>query len=211
MPRLLRKSYLYVITQDLSRLVELAGRPPEGVRVFFTSRDDDLRAIDEVAVRDGYPSRFETMREHLSAGGRIAVAAYGDVPVAWLMHRRSCQDTYRWLRLIGDDRSVFGYGLYTVRDWRRRGIARLLDGYCAQAYLDEGCVFNCAVMEPGASSSRHYHVRTEHRIVGFIRRVRVAGGLTVVHSDQNTRIGRFDAARPYVYTMPYAREDGSHP
>jgi GNAT superfamily N-acetyltransferase len=206
-----RHRYLIAIARDLSELAALPGERPAQVDFRFATDDADLRAIDHAAARDGYKHRFRTMKATLRAGGRIAVAEHDRTPVAWLMQHRGGQDTYMWLRLRADEDSVFGFGLYTVRPWRRLGLASALMRYSAMAFLAEGCRFECGVVESDAPLAVNFHRYVERREVGFIRRLRLKGDLAFVRTDQGARLGEFNAANPFLYRFPRAstrRSDG---
>jgi len=120
------------------------------------------------------------------------------------MHHKGGQDTYAWLRLRADEGSVARFGLYTVKPWRRLGLASVLMRYCAKAFLAEGCRLECGVVDSDDPLAPPFHRHVEQQQVGFIRRLRLKGDLSFIRTDQDARLGAFNAANPFVYYFPRA-------
>ena len=191
-------AYIAPLSALAARRVDL----PKGIGISFASSEADLIGIDEAAARDGYRRRFDTMKSTMDEGGRIAIADYDGSPVAWMMFNKGYQDSYRWIRLIGAGESAFSFGLYTVRDWRRRQLAAALTNFCAGIFLTYGCQHHCCIVEQGNTASRRLREVLGYRRVGFVHATRFGRKAAFIRTDQQIRAGLYTESNPYIYRFP---------
>ncbi len=195
-----KSNRLLVFANDIDFLCAQADELPPGVQVRWVGDDADLLAIDHAAVADGERSRLDEMKSLVDGNtGKIAVAFHGTDAVAWSMFKPREQTSMLWLHLIGDENSIFGFGDYTVRSWRGQRLIGALIGFAARHFRDLEFKRYCNVAAVKNRSAMRVRARRRDRQVGWIRRVRLPGGLTFIRTDRGSAIGFFSRTRPFVY------------
>lgn len=195
-----RSTKLLAFINDFDFLCAHADAPPPDVHIRWADDDADLLAIDRAAVADGDRSRLAEMKNLVASNtGKIAVALHDGDPVAWFMFMPQVQTSMQWLHLVGDEKSVFGFGAYTLRAWRGRRLTGALTGFAAQHFRELGFRRYCNVAAVKNKSAIRVRARLSDQQIGWIRRVRLPGGLTFVRTDRGRSIGFFKRARPFIY------------
>lgn len=195
-----RSTRLLVFTNDLDFLCAQADEPPPGVQIRWVGDDADLLAIDRAAVADGDRSRLDEMRSLLRGNaGKIAAAFHDADPVAWCMFKPREQTTMQWVHFLADEASIFGFGAYTVRSWRGRRLLGALIGFAAGHFRELGFRRYRNVAMAKNRSVMRVRARRSDRQVGYVRRIRLPGGLTFVWTDRGRAIGFFNRTRPFIY------------
>jgi hypothetical protein len=108
--------------------------------------------------------------------------------------------TFVWLHLRAHD-AAFSFGSYTVPAWRGHRLMMQLSRFAAAAYAGQGFRRLCSVAEPSNRTALHGHLNRGDRLVGWITRLRLRRGLTLVASDARIACGFFNASNPFVYTV----------
>jgi hypothetical protein len=198
--KLVRITRLRVFTVDLEAVATSTPQAPR-LAVSWIQDGRGLEAIDEAAAQDGERRRLGTMAQHLADSGRIAAVLESGKPVAWQLLRPREQRSFGWLHLLAGTDAVFSFGVYTVRPWRGRRLFGALSRYSADFYLKEGSRRMVSLAECGNTASLRARQRRGDRPVGWILRLRLPKGLTLVMTDSGLDAGIFSKARPFVYRV----------